>query len=73
MRLPQVRPRNLTRAIQKEGFLIKRRTGGHLYFHHPDCRTTSISIHPQPIPKGTLKAILNQTKITLEKLRELLK
>lgn len=72
-KLPQVKPKNLARAIQKAGFEVKRKTGSHVYFHHPRCTTTSISIHPQTMPKGTLRAVLRQTEISTEVLKELLK
>lgn len=70
--LPQVRPKDLLRALQKEGFKIHRKTGSHVYIKHPDGRLTSISIHPGTIAKGTLKAILTQTKLTIEKIKKLL-
>lgn len=71
-KLPQVRPKDLFKALQKEGFRKERQTGSHVYLKHPDGRLTSISIHPGTLPKGTLNAILKQTKLTVEKLRELL-
>ena len=71
--LPQVRPKDLLRALQKEGFKVHRKTGSHIFIRHPDGRLTSISIHPGIIAKGTLKAIMNQSKLSLEKLKEILK
>lgn len=70
--LPQVRPKNLLKALQKEGFVISRKTGSHIHLKHANGRLTSVSIHPGTIPKGTLKAILSQTKLPLEKLKKLL-
>lgn len=72
-KLPQVRPKDLFKALQKAGFYKKRSTGSHIHLRHPDGRLTSIAIHPRPLPKGTLSAILQQTKISVEKLKELLK
>ncbi len=71
-RLPQVRPKDLLKALLKVGFMKDHKTGSHVYLKHPDGRLTSISIHPKPLPKGTLNAILKQTKITPEELRKLL-
>jgi len=70
--LPQVRPKDLLKAFQKIGFVISRKTGSHVYLKHPDGRLTSISIHPRPLPKGTLNAILDQTRLTVEEIKKLL-
>lgn len=72
-KLPQVKPKDLLRALQKYGFVKNRQTGSHVYLKHLDGRLTSISIHPKPIPKGTLRAILRQTKLNPEQIKELLK
>lgn len=71
-RPPQVRPKDLVKALEKAGFLKSRQTGSHLYLKHPDGRLTSISIHPKPVPLGTLRAILKQTQLTSEGLKKLL-
>jgi predicted RNA binding protein YcfA (HicA-like mRNA interferase family) len=70
--LPQVRPKDLLKALKKEGFEISRKTGSHAHLKHPDGRLTSVSVHPGVIPTGTLGAILKQTKLTIEKLKRLL-
>lgn len=72
-KLPQIRPNELLRALLKIGFTKNRQTGSHVYLKHSDGRITSISIHPGTIPKGTLNAILKQTKLTSEELKKLLK
>ena len=72
-KLPQVRPKDLVRALEKAGFNKDRQDGSHVFLKHPDGRLTSVSIHPKPIPKGTLRAILRQTKIKTEDLIKLLK
>ena len=72
-KLHQVRPKDLVRAFEKAGFNQIRQTGSHVFLKHPDGRLTSVSIHSKPIPTGTLRAILKQTKIKTEDLKELLK
>jgi len=67
-----VRPARLIKALPKAGFLETHRVGSHIHFHHPDCRRTQVAVHPKPIAKGTLKAILNQTKLTVEELKKML-
>lgn len=72
MKVPtDVKPKRLVKALFKVGFLETHRVGSHIHFHHPDCRRTQVSIHPKPIAQGTLKAILNQTGLTAEQLKEL--
>jgi len=72
-KLPQVRPKDVFRALFKEGFKVRRKVGSHVYLKHPDGRSTSISIHPKPLAKGTLRAILKQTRVSLEEFLKLLK
>jgi len=71
--LPQVRPKDLLKALLKHGFMKDHQTGSHVYLKHPDGRLTSISIHSKSIPTGTLRAILRQIKVKPEELRKLLK
>lgn len=66
-----VRPRELLRVCHKLGFVKVKSKGSHQDLKHPDGRRTSIPIHPKPVPKGTLKAILNQIEISIKELRRL--
>lgn len=72
-RPPQVRPKDLVKALQTAGFNKDRQTGSHVYLKHPDGRLTSVSIHSKPIPNGTLRAILRQTQVEVEELKKLLR
>lgn len=67
-----VKPKRLIKALSKAGFLQTHKVGSHIHFHNPDCRRTQVAVHTKPIAKSTLKAILNQTKLTIEQLGELL-
>lgn len=71
-RPPQVRPKDLIKALLKAGFIQDRQTGSHVYLKHSDGRLTSVSVHPGTIPLGTMRAILKQTRIKVEELRKLL-
>ncbi len=71
-KIPQVRPKDVVKALEKAGFRRSRQTGSHLYLKHPDGRLTSIAIHLKPVPVGTLRAILKQTQLTPEELKKLL-
>lgn len=71
-RPPQIRPKDLVKALLKTGFIKDRQTGSHIYLKHSDGRLTSVSIHPGIIPLGTMRAILKQIKIKAEELKKLL-
>ncbi|MBI4035630.1 type II toxin-antitoxin system HicA family toxin [Candidatus Daviesbacteria bacterium] len=71
-KLFQVRPKDLVKALEKAGFTKNRQSGSHLYLKHPDGRLTSVSIHPKPVPTGTLRAILKQTQLKPDELKKLL-
>jgi len=72
-KLPQVRPKDVLKAVRKVGFKETNRRGSHIDLHHPDCRRTSIAIHPKPLFKGTLHKILKQTELTIDELKRLMK
>lgn len=67
-----IKPRILLKALKKNGYLETNKAGSHIHLHHPSCYRTQVAIHPKPISKGTLKAILKQTELTVEELRKLL-
>jgi predicted RNA binding protein YcfA (HicA-like mRNA interferase family) len=71
-KLPIARPNELIRALQKTGFIVKRKSGSHFFLTHTDGRATSISVHSKTIPPGTLRAILKQTEISADTIKELL-
>lgn len=76
MRIKQVKPKDLLRALKKAGFIIKRKRGSHVFLEFStttEKRFTSIAIHNESLPKGTLKAILKQTAISEEMLKKLLR
>jgi len=73
-KLPIVKEKQLVKALLKMGFFVHRQRGtSHLIMTHTDGRRTTIPIHPgKDIPKGTLKAILNDLEINTEELAKAL-
>ena len=67
-KLPQLRPKNAMKALQKKGFTKRPGKGSHVVLKHPDGRHTVVPIHNKSLSKGTLKAILRQSKVSLEEL-----
>jgi len=71
MKLPRnIKASQLLKALLKMGFIDYKGKGSHRRLKHPDGRWTQIPLHPKPIPQGTLKKILQQAKVSLEKLEE---
>ena len=65
-KLPVIRDKDLLRALKRLGFVEARQRGtSHLVLKHPDGRMATVAIHPgKDIPRGTLRAILRDIKIT---------
>ena len=74
MKLKQIKPKNLLKALLKLGFVIKRQKGSHVFLEgivKNKKLFTSISLHNEPLPKGTLKAILKQTGADEEEIKKI--
>ena len=58
-KLPQLTAIELSKIIKKIGFKLKRQEGSHMFFEHPDGRTTVIPNHPgEDIDRGLLNKII---------------
>lgn len=72
-KLPQIKTKIVLRVLQKEGFMRRPGRGSHIVLTHPDGRRTVVPFHNKPLAKGTLRAVLRQTHISLETFMRLLK
>ena len=72
-KLPRnIKPKRLIILLRRLGFKEIGKRGSHFRLKHPDGRWTQVAVHPKPIPQGTLRKRLNQTKLTgkdLEKIK----
>jgi predicted RNA binding protein YcfA (HicA-like mRNA interferase family) len=51
------------------GFVITRVKGSHHRLRHPDGRSTTVPVHAgQDVPKGTLRSVLQDPRLTVEDL-----
>lgn len=67
--VPAVRGERLVRALERAGFEVTRIRGSHHRLRHRDGRSTTIPVHPgRDVPKGTLRAILQDTGLTVDDL-----
>jgi predicted RNA binding protein YcfA (HicA-like mRNA interferase family) len=58
-KLPLMNAKELAKILKKLGFEFKRQQGSHMFFEHPDSRTTVIPNHPgEDIDRGLLNKII---------------
>jgi len=70
-KLPILQPLKVLRKLEKAGFVVTRQTGGHARLIHPDGRATTVALLNRDLPKGTLRAILKQSEMSIEKFLKL--
>lgn len=64
-RLPQVKPKQLIRVLERMGFVLRRQTGNHAVFRHPETKNIAVvPMHAGDIKRGLLYGILKQANIT---------
>jgi predicted RNA binding protein YcfA (HicA-like mRNA interferase family) len=62
--LPMLKARDLMRVLKFLGFIQVRQSGSHIFFKHPDGRTTIVPHHGgQDISRGLLRAILREIEV----------
>jgi len=73
-KLPVLKAKELVLVLNKMGFYKHHQVGSHAQFKHPDGRRITISIHPgKDIPRGTLRGILLDLKISTKEFVRVLK
>lgn len=72
--LPQLKAREIIRALRALGFEFKRQKGSHAFYQHPITgRSTVVPIHAgEDIDRSLLQSILRETGITPEELLDIL-
>lgn len=48
-KIPLIKAREVVKVLEKLGFEFKRQRGSHMFFEHPDGRTTIIPNHPTDV------------------------
>jgi len=72
-KLIPVKPKKFIKILLSLGFKKRDAEGSHVFFNHPDGRTTVISIHNREISKGLLRKILNDINLSIEEYDKLRK
>ena len=58
-KVPLLTAREVAKILERLGFVFKRQKGSHMFFEHPDGRTTVIPNHPsEKIDRGLLNKII---------------
>jgi predicted RNA binding protein YcfA (HicA-like mRNA interferase family) len=66
-RLPALRSKDVVSALERAGFVKSRMSGSHCRMVHPGdpTRKITIPIHAKNIKRGTLRAIIAQSGLTV--------
>lgn len=67
--VPSVSGARIVRALERHGFKVARVSGSHNIMRHPDGRGTTVPVHSnRDLAKGTLRGILGDVGMTIDKL-----
>ena len=71
-RLPQVSGSEVVGALQKIGFSVRRQHGSHIIMRRDTPFAQAVVPNHRQIDRGTLRAILRQTDLSVDEFRKLL-
>jgi predicted RNA binding protein YcfA (HicA-like mRNA interferase family) len=70
-RLPIVDFRTMERVLLRTGFQAVRQKGSHIFYRHPDGRTTTVPNHPgRDLARPLLREVLREIAMSPEQLRD---
>jgi predicted RNA binding protein YcfA (HicA-like mRNA interferase family) len=68
-KLPAVRPREVIRFLEQNGFVLDHTSGSHHIFYNPSSkRRAVVPQHNRDLPKGTLLSLLREAGFSREEL-----
>ena len=71
--LPVLQSKEIIKALERGGFILKRQTGSHAILYKPGLlRPVSVPVHTFDMPAGTLRAIIRQANLTVDEFLDLL-
>jgi predicted RNA binding protein YcfA (HicA-like mRNA interferase family) len=72
-KLPAVKPRQVIRFLEQNGFVLDHTSGSHYIYYHPvSHRRAVVPRHNRDLPKGTLMSLLREAGFTREELIDFL-
>jgi len=64
-KLPALKPRQVIRFLEQNGFVLDHTSGSHFIFYHPTSRRRAVvPNHNRDMPKGTLLSLLREAGFT---------
>ncbi len=70
-RLPIVNFKTMEKVLLRLGFRVVRQKGSHVFYRHPDGRTTTVPNHPRrDLARPLIREILQEIELTPEQFRE---
>jgi predicted RNA binding protein YcfA (HicA-like mRNA interferase family) len=68
-KLPALRPREVIRLLEQNGFVLDHTSGSHLIFYHQvSKRRAVVPRHNRDMPKGTLLSLLREAGFTRDEM-----
>jgi predicted RNA binding protein YcfA (HicA-like mRNA interferase family) len=68
-KLPAIKPRQVIRFLEQNGFLLDHASGSHFIYYNPRSRRRAVvPQHNRDLPKGTLMSLLREAGFTREEL-----
>jgi predicted RNA binding protein YcfA (HicA-like mRNA interferase family) len=68
-RLPIIGFRTMNAVLMRLGFEVVRQKGSHVFYRHPDGRTTTVPNHPgRDLARPLVREILREIELTPEEL-----
>jgi predicted RNA binding protein YcfA (HicA-like mRNA interferase family) len=72
-KLPALKPRQVARFLEQNGFVLDHTSGSHFIYYHPVSRRRAVvPTHHRDLPKGTLMSLLREAGFTREELIDFL-
>jgi predicted RNA binding protein YcfA (HicA-like mRNA interferase family) len=74
-RFPALKPKDVLRLLQREGFVVHHISGSHYVLKHPDKKHLRVTLpwHGRELKRGTLGSVIQQAGYTNSEFLELLK
>jgi predicted RNA binding protein YcfA (HicA-like mRNA interferase family) len=71
-KLPAVKPREIAKFLERNGFVLDHVSGSHHIYHPTSKRRAVVPQHNRDIPKGTIVSLLREAGFTREALIQFL-
>lgn len=65
-KLVPIKPKKFIKILFTLGFKQRDAEGSHVFFRHPDGRTTVVPVHNKDISRGLLRKILNDIQLSVK-------